>query len=1278
MVKPWLMGIDLGGSGVRCILKNPSSKAQFSASENWHFDTAAGTFGTGFNIDLEEVWSTVGKASRHVLDLAGASQSSISGLAVSAMRFSTVLLDDNGECLFAAPNRDARAAGQCFALADQLGEKILAQTGAWPLPMHSSARLLFLKEQQPELFARIHTVFGIAEWLNQRLCSTRAMDPSQASASGLFSLQEQEWCWPIIDAIGLPRDIFPPIVLAGTALGELSAAAAKHLGLAPDVVVGMAGADTQCSLLGANVVSPGQCAVVVGSTAPVQVLVEQPVHDSSGALMAAHHISEDRWVLESNGGAMGETLNFVSRILFPNAPEPELRLLAEAAQGDPGAAGMLSTLGAELLNMKSPNVPLGHIAMSHMTCIDDPSPRSQFSRSLIEGYCCGLRANILQLQQVLEREARIEMASPLTLCAGLSQSDVFAQLLADITTRDVIVPDTVSTTALGGAICAGVAAKRYTDFATACADLCSIRKTFTPREENVDVNEQLFTNWNHYREAAQATTTPIAADHVLPRLLKEAAAVTLVATEPSPRPQALITAAFDEDSLARMRQDIDVEYASFREVNRLLTGPSLVRALAGKQIFVTEVDILDSQTLEQLSDLRIVAACRGDAVNVDVEACTAFGIPVLYAPARNAIAVADLTIGFMLNLARKLPTASQFLQKADCTAGNVGKMGQAFKQLQGNELWHKTIGLVGLGAVGRAVAQRLAGFDVNILVADPFISPEEAALNGCRLTDLETLLETSDFVSLHAAVTTETRGMIGAAEFARMKPEAFVIDTARAALIDEHALVDALERSKIAGAALDTFAIEPPGFDHPLVRHANVISTPHCAGNTFEVAHHQGDTVSIALLQLLSGQKPQCILNPKTLDKFNLNAPRTQPSEEQLAQLATRKAPSVSDLQRDAKSETAALTSDARLIAAAPEELVAQMRIILQHFCNGMSADNALAIFSQGLDVTLYFTAHDIGLDFYLSLLDGEVASALGAPEKPAQVQLQMRAEILHGMFSGTLDAMEAAMNGEISFTGDAAKAMTLQELNEDMQRIYTIARATVDNLGDLSDIPRTGNAQVTPNSIGPNDPRAELVDIMQELYAAQVITATGGNISVRIPSTDDELWITPSRLFKGDLTPEVMVRINLKGQSLNSGSRSPSSEWCVHARILEKKPEANAVIHAHAPNATILANSGLPFLPISTEAAFFGDIPRIPFLMPGTDELAEAVAAAMRDEWAVLMVNHGVIVGGRSLRRAADMVEIIERSAEIILGCYAVGKEPPVLPPEAVSYFRQVGDIVA
>jgi len=121
------------------------------------------------------------------------------------------------------------------------------------------------------------------------------------------------------------------------------------------------------------------------------------------------------------------------------------------------------------------------------------------------------------------------------------------------------------------------------------------------------------------------------------------------------------------------------------------------------------------------------------------------------------------------------------------------------------------------------------------------------------------------------------------------------------------------------------------------------------------------------------------------------------------------------------------------------------------------------------------------------------------------------------------------------------------------------------------------------------------------------------------------------------------------------------------------------AVVHAHAPYATILANTGLPFLPVSSEAAFFGEIQRIPFTMPGTGELAELVSEALKDESEVLMENHGIVVTGSSLRRACDTVQIIERTAEVIVGCYqATGKPPKVLPEEAVKLLRSYADFMA
>jgi autoinducer 2 (AI-2) kinase len=350
------------------------------------------------------------------------------------------------------------------------------------------------------------------------------------------------------------------------------------------------------------------------------------------------------------------------------------------------------------------------------------------------------------------------------------------------------------------------------------------------------------------------------------------------------------------------------------------------------------------------------------------------------------------------------------------------------------------------------------------------------------------------------------------------------------------------------------------------------------------------------------------------------------------------------------------------------------MERVIDAFLEDLRADPAVAAFASGRDVTLHFTLPDLGIQFYFQLRDGGVRAERCAPEEPAEVSLWMRSAILDGMFLGSLNAMEAAMRGDISFSGDAAKAMTLQHLQPELQRLYAAARERAGDPGDLASLPAGGVAR---SPAEPRDPREEIVAVMRELYASELITATGGNVSAR-GEDPDEIWITPSQLFKGDLRADAMVRIDRQGRPLDEGARSPSSEASMHCAIYRTRPEVRAVIHAHAPHATILANARLPFLPISTEAAFFGDIPRIPFIMPGTGELAQAVAEAMQHSWACMMVNHGLVVAARSLRRAADMVEIIDRSAELILGCYAVGREPPTLPAAVVEMLRQMGDLVA
>ncbi|WP_188112841.1 NAD(P)-dependent oxidoreductase [Mycobacterium simiae] len=1286
----YLMALDAGGSGGHCLLVDVVGGVFTRTFRSWSHPAAPETDGLGTDLDLDLVSASLAEAARAALNNAGATPDQVLAVAATSMRHTTVVLDADGCALLATPNRDARAAGEAWQLASEHGSTLYARTGQWPSPLATAARLRWLATTNPDAWARATTVFTLSDWIAYRLCGESGSEASQASSTLLFDIAQREWAADLVEELGIPRRLLPGIHPSGTCLGTVTTAAAAMFGLRAGTPVVVGGADSQCALLGAGAVAPGQAGAIGGTTVPVQLVLDQPVVDIHERLWTGCHVLSDRWVLESNAGAMGEALDWFARIVYPDAAHPVAHFLTEAGLSEPGAAGILSTLGTSVMNARELRLPTGSLTMSHLSTAHDRQRRHHLERAVVEGMAYAVRANLEQLRDVAPPPAD---PAPFHLAGGMSRSAVFAQIISDVLGQPVQVGATSESSALGAALCAGVAVGVFTDLAQAAQRLRGQARTVLPDSERLTAYQQLYSGWQKLR-AAGASAETLASQLILPSTLK-AMSRTAAKHRPWLRPRMLVTAELDDESLATLRALGHVEYASFRTAMRLLTGPTLVEALAGVQVFITEVDVVDADAVRQLPDLRIVAACRGTAVNVDLAACTAFGIPVLHAPGRNADAVADLTVAFLLMLARRLPAASAFLRQPGIAAGDMGRMGQAFTSLQGRELWRKTIGLIGFGAVGRAATRRLRAFGARVLVYDPYVSVDQIVLADAEPASLDALLETSDFVSLHAAVSDQSRGMMDAAALARMRPGTCLVNTARAALVDEAALADALRSRHLGGAALDVFSVEPPGSDHPLLALDNVIATPHVGGNSIDVAAHQGSIIAADVRRLLVGEAPHHVLNPETLRIFDWNVARPTPAPDVLEQLARQPGPAVSDLQLNrgaapkppAPTESASRASTLAPGAAVPSEVREGMRRILQGFVERIARDAALGAFAAGKSVTLHFTLTDVDLAFVLQLHDDMITAYLGNPSEAADVELRMRATILDGMFTGRVNPLQAAMGGRLSFSGDTAKAMTLQNMQNDLARLYQEAREEAGDPGDLAAVPegaeaeataRPTTARLTRAAVGTaGDIRDELLQTVHELYTAELITATGGNVSVRIPGTD-ELWITPSQMFKGDLRPEILVRLNLDGQALDTGAPSPSSERMMHCRVYRARRDAQAVVHAHAPHATVLVNAGLPFLPVSTEAAFFGDIPRVPFIMPGTDELARAVAAAIRDGWAVLMRNHGLLVAGRSLRRAADMVEIIDRSAQIILGCYAVGKEPAILPDDVVEMLQQMGDLMA
>jgi phosphoglycerate dehydrogenase-like enzyme len=329
----------------------------------------------------------------------------------------------------------------------------------------------------------------------------------------------------------------------------------------------------------------------------------------------------------------------------------------------------------------------------------------------------------------------------------------------------------------------------------------------------------------------------------------------------------LITASLDQAGLNTLQRYGEVRYQPMAQTRQMLGGSRLVRALDGVDLFITEADNLKAREIEALTTLQIICSCRGNPVNIDIPAATAKGIPVIHAPARNADAVADLAVGLMIMLGRHVMQAASTLRNRDPNQ-EMQSMARIYFELRGSEMWNKTVGVVGFGAIGRKVAERLTPFGSKVISYDPYVSEEVMAEYQVNKVDIDTLMKRSDYVTLHANVNDGTRGLVGEREISLMKETAYFINTARSALSDETALYNALKSRKICGAAFDVFDKEPLPLDHPFLELDNVILLPHIGGNTYEVTTHQTEIIIPDIERLIRGEVPRNIMNPDVLEKF--------------------------------------------------------------------------------------------------------------------------------------------------------------------------------------------------------------------------------------------------------------------------------------------------------------------------------------------------------------------------------------------------------------------------
>jgi D-3-phosphoglycerate dehydrogenase / 2-oxoglutarate reductase len=272
-------------------------------------------------------------------------------------------------------------------------------------------------------------------------------------------------------------------------------------------------------------------------------------------------------------------------------------------------------------------------------------------------------------------------------------------------------------------------------------------------------------------------------------------------------------------------------------------------------LIIRSASKIDAEALASAGKLKMIARAGVGVDNVDIPDATNRGIVIMNTPDGNTISTAEMTFGLMLALARQIPQAH-----ATMLAGKWDR-----KSFMGVELRGKTLGVVGFGRIGRAVAKRALAFDMTVIAFDPYIPADVAADLGVELVDLDTIYSRSDFISLHAVLTDETRDMINAQTIAKMKPGVRIIDAARGALINEADLADALKSGKVAGAALDVYPTEPPPADDPLIGLPNVVHTPHLAASTEDAQIVVAVDAAKLIVEALATGKYNNVVNPAVL-----------------------------------------------------------------------------------------------------------------------------------------------------------------------------------------------------------------------------------------------------------------------------------------------------------------------------------------------------------------------------------------------------------------------------
>ena len=487
---PYILVFDFGSSHLRAAVGQAVGPPAAVASRNVDYYRPDGGSDAALEFNASGAWHLGVDAACEAIRASRIPAASIGALGVTGQRHGLVVLDNGGNELYAGPNKDQRAAFQGGVVDESVGGDLWDLTGHGPGLLTWWARLLWMKEEAPQLFERIRSACGIADWLAYRLTGELTIDSALAVDSGVGEVATGQPAGAISRKMGIDVSIFPPASGPGSVVGELSKVAADQLGLPAGIPVVKAGPDTQTALVGMGVADTGHAGIATGWSTPVQYVTDRPRLDSTRTLWTGRHVVEDRWVVEGNSGVMGGAYDWlISTLCGPDDRTGTMASLdIEAGRFEPGARGIAAHLGPSLVQYDQVGLRPGGLLFPVPLAFEPPD-RAVIVRASLESFAFAIR-------QILDRIRDSEgSAKTVSIGGGLTRSRTFLDVLTNVIEPPLYVSKSPEVTLLGAITLAAAALENGTGLESGLAARRGELRQLDPSPTMAEEYRYLYDAW---------------------------------------------------------------------------------------------------------------------------------------------------------------------------------------------------------------------------------------------------------------------------------------------------------------------------------------------------------------------------------------------------------------------------------------------------------------------------------------------------------------------------------------------------------------------------------------------------------------------------------------------------------------------------------------------------------------------------------------------------------------------------------------------------------------